>query len=241
MKLQWQQWKKFIYPNKCIVCGQIIEAINTDNICDKCMMGQFNQSEICEVCGKPYGNEKMCLWCREMPQCLDKVQSLFPYKGYYKESIKRWKYDGFRKYGISYGKLIGYTLKEQNLDKEYDAIIPIPLAPNRYKKRGFNQAYDLAVEVGKILDVPVYDMFYRIGDMKPQSDCKKEERYANIKNRIAIYPNIFNGKLKNILFVDDIYTTGSTVRECVQVIRKMTNHDEKCIYHIVTVCMASEG
>ena len=218
-------FRELIYPNKCVVCQHIIPAIPNHYICEKCEKGILIEN-ICPRCGKPYSlGDDECIYCHEIPESITRIRSLFPYIDQYKQAILRWKYRGTRKYGRAFAFLFKEAILMQE-KLEIDGIIPVPIAPNRYRKRGFNQAEDFAVEVGRLTEIPVYNILIRTKNTKPQSACSKVERKQNIKGTIALLSKKQLVNIKTIVIVDDIYTTGSTIRECIKVIRENYNNIE---------------
>lgn len=213
--------KRLIYPRKCTLCRTILDEKETSCLCEQCEAYVLRE-HVCPKCGRPYGvGEDRCLFCEKLDlRYIERIIALFPYKEVCREAVLRWKYKGIRKYAKSYAQLFineVEVLKKINVD----ALIPVPLAPSRLKKRGFNQALDLANEIGNLTGIPVYDCLKRIKNTKPQSQCSREERLKNIVGSIALkgettsYP-----ELKQVAIIDDIYTTGATIRECIRVVRE---------------------
>lgn len=210
-------FRELIYPNKCVVCRKIIAHGKYEYICECCEKGILDHN-ICPKCGKPYSLDgEMCIYCDEVPKGITSIRGLFPYTQSYKDSILRWKYRGLRKYGRAFATLFNESILSKKIP-EIDAIIPVPIAPNRYRKRGFNQAEDFAREISALISIPVYNVLIRTCNTKPQSACTKSERKQNIKGTIALKSKTSIGNIKTIVIVDDIYTTGSTIRECINVI-----------------------
>jgi ComF family protein len=99
-----------------------------------------------------------------------------------------------------------------------DGICPVPLHKNRLRKRGFNQSLLLAQELAEDLGIPVYpDGLRRIRDTLPQMELTREERLNNVKDAFAAGME-FHGRC--ILLVDDVLTTGASIRECARVVRE---------------------
>ncbi|MBU3812305.1 MAG: ComF family protein [Candidatus Niameybacter stercoravium] len=227
--------KEIICPDKCMICSKILESPIESLTCNRCKV-QLLERDICSRCGKPYAfHEPICIYCNEEPLRLSRVKALFPYRDLYKESVQRWKYTGIRKYAKGYSELMIESWMEE-LRREVDVLIPIPISKKRYRQRGFNQALDLAHELSHKTGIPVYDILERCKETKPQSACKKEERAANIKGAISVKEAVPFGEGLTIAFIDDIYTTGSTVRECMSVLEKAAVQINKV--YILTVCLA---
>ena len=232
----WTTLKTWICPDKCMVCGIVLEDNDLEYICNSCKEGLLTK-DVCDRCGKPYSIKgHLCPYCYEMPRQVTRILALCPYIDLYKESVLRWKYTGIRKYARGYGVLMANTLiKLQQLEIDY--LVPIPIARHRYLDRGFNQAYDLAIQISKHTQIPVWDILARSRDTKPQSACKKEERIKNIHGAIKLKDEVSFTKPIKLAFIDDIYTTGSTIKECIRVLQKVEKIEIETIY-VLVVCLA---
>jgi len=98
------------------------------------------------------------------------------------------------------------------LDENYDFIVPVPLHPLKEKERGFNQSLLIAELIKEELQVPIVtEGIIRTKYTKTQTKLSRKEREENVKNAFNIKSvKRFIGK--KLLIVDDVYTTGSTVR-----------------------------
>jgi len=108
-------------------------------------------------------------------------------------------------------------------DISIDYIVPIPLHWTRYARRGFNQAHVMSCVVGKELKKPVINVLRRNKKTMFQSKLSVEEREKNIKNVFAAtwrYTQFNRDMLcdKNILLIDDLCTTGSTLKSAAKVL-----------------------
>ena len=231
----WEKIKAWIYPDKCIICGKFLESGHDvdEGICRACSLGVLT-ANVCRTCGSPYAVQEVCVVCGQIPRGVTKVRSLFPYKGNYKASVRRWKYSGMRKYAKGYaGAMVTDIIRREKL--EIDLLIPIPIADKRYEKRGFNQAVDLAKCISNQTGIAVSDTLRRTKNTKPQSKCNQEERRRNIHGTINYCGDIHALEGKTIAFIDDIYTTGSTVTECIRAMTVCGIEPFNDIY-ILTVC-----
>lgn len=163
----------------------------------------------------------------EIPQ---RLISLCPYSNEYRKAILRWKYKGVRKYAKGFAQLLVEIENVRSLEAQM--IIPVPLAPSRMKIRGFNQALDLAREIGRLLDIPVVDLLTRCKDTKPQAKCTKGERKKNVYKSIIVSKPVLK-EVNTLILIDDIYTTGSTIKECIRVLRKEFPFRNTFIYVVV--------
>ena len=100
----------------------------------------------------------------------------------------------------------------------YDYITGIPLNPIKEKERGYNQSALVAQELGNILNIHVENtLITRIKNTPSQTKLNREQRIENMKNAFDCDINLSN---KKVILVDDIITTGSTLNECAQVLKK---------------------
>ena len=98
-------------------------------------------------------------------------------------------------------------------------LIPIPLHKKKMKQRGFNQAEEIGKELSKILKIPIFNnVLAKIKQTPAQVELKKEQREKNVKGVFRCQkPKLVRNK--KILLIDDIFTTGSTMEECADVLK----------------------
>ena len=145
---------------------------------------------------------------------------LFQYKDLIRNMILEMK---FQKKPYIY-KTIEYFLQNNKkyLEKlkKYDIIIVVPLSWKRRLQRGYNQSQLIAEIISSILQIKIESrILYKTKNIVPQSTLNKKERKENIKGAFKIknIEKIMNNKN---LIIDDIYTTGSTLNECSNLLRK---------------------
>jgi len=162
-------------------------------------------------CGKALEDEtrEYCSDCATIQHEYNQGRAVFLYPCI-RKSIYRFKYKNRREYaeylGWKMAAVCGKTIKSWNPD----ALVPVPLHRKKLEKRGFNQAELLANELSKYLHIPVdTKLVARTRNTAPQKALDANERQNNLKNAFKIIQN--NVKLKTIVLIDDIYTTGSTI------------------------------
>ena len=102
----------------------------------------------------------------------------------------------------------------------YDIIIPVPISKKRNKERGYNQSLLIAREIAKNENVKLRNnVISKVKNNTTQSKLNKEERAENVKN---VYKITKNKEIidKNILLIDDIFTTGATLNECSKMLKQ---------------------
>ena len=216
----------FLYPENisCILCNSPINKNTTYSMCKDC----FNDMNFilygCIKCGKPIINYSLeeqsiegCSYCLNKGFYFDKVISCVEYTQISKKIIFGLKYNN--KTYLS--KYIAIIMKEK-LELEnikFDYILFVPLHKKRLKERGFNQAEKIAIDLSKITGIPVVDNILRKYNTKRLYKLGKEDRINELKNAFIIKNNTIDLKNKNILLVDDIFTTGSTVNEISKILK----------------------
>ena len=174
----------------------------------------------CLKCGKKLSREEeeFCKDCRDNPHYYEYGFCLYEYASV-RESLYRFKYEGREEYAGFYARQMALFLKEEIAGMHPEAIVPVPLHRKRLRMRGYNQAEVLAVALGKFLGIPVKsDLVKRVKMTIPQKKLDNTARRNNVKNAFIITENIV--KLNNVIVVDDIYTTGSTVDAVAKVLKK---------------------
>lgn len=238
----------WFYPNKCLFCRSFLEK-GEPYFCPMCLSRlkdeqaywfrnvQFSlqrDEEILESLGI------------DLQEGRKRIIAVFSYEGMYRKAILRWKYRGLRGYANGFAKLVEDRL-ETLMEKDIQILIPVPLASSRQRSRGFNQAKDLALALADTMNrdrvqtepMWVWDCLKRIRDTAPQTTCSKGERAANVKGSIEFNPQRIQNQsicvenIRKIAVVDDIYTTGSTMNECIRVLKNQECFKDSEIYAII--------
>lgn len=203
--------KELVYPGRCAICDDLLLP-GTERVCKGCRnRPRYVKEPSCRKCGKPLRSmeAEYCRDCMEKRHYFKEGAALFVYPSV-KESLYRFKYEGRQEYGEYYGKQVKLHLSEKLRRWKAEALIPVPLHKKRQKKRGYNQAAVLARAISKETGIPVYEDFARrIKNTVPQKELNGQARENNLKKAFKICQN--DVKLKTIIIIDDIYTTGSTM------------------------------
>ncbi len=199
----------YIYPPRCPVC----DKISSSGICGPCRKKIVPvRDEYCMKCGKPLTDvrDEYCPDCRRKKHSFDAGRSLFSYQGGIRSSLYRLKYSNKREYADVYGKEMAERLGRWIRQMNVALIVPVPLHPSRKRERGYNQAALLARELGRCTGIPVEEsLLIRTRKTAPLKLMTGQERRRNLHGAFKVQKAIAPGT--NILLVDDIYTTGSTV------------------------------
>ena len=173
----------------------------------------------CIICGVE-GFLGICSKCKSEIKRVHQQEEIMAY-GYYGGVLKKLILN--LKYHKSFiaGKVLADLLCQIIIEKKLsiDCICYVPISKDSLKKRGFNQCSVLAKNIRSILDIPVIDCLVKVKETKEQKLLGKEERMKNILDAFEIKnkEKLFK---KNILLIDDVYTTGATINECKKNIEK---------------------
>lgn len=205
------------YPEhiKCLACGDELDE-ETD-FCKKCLKSlPFNNENICDVCGTKIPGVGVCPICSGKKHVFEIARAPFLYTGEIKRLIHNFKYNNAR---YLFAPLSLYMLEEYKTWKmNADMIVPVPLYAKRYKQRGYNQAEELAKELSRHLNIPVVNAVSKERETVSQTELEFKDRQENVKDAFKLIDK--SVKNKNILLIDDVYTTGATVKEVCRVLNK---------------------
>lgn len=218
----------FFYPPHCPVCGRRVygkadasEGLLAGLICPECLMRlPVIGADYCMKCGKPLSDARReyCDDCRKRRHFFDQGRSLFSYQGKIRESLYRLKYSNRREYARFYAAFSAEMLGGWIRQRRITSIVPVPLHPERQRKRGYNQASEIACRLGAWMDIPVHEEWLcRVKHTVPQKNLTQAQRQKNLSGAFRCIYRIPPGE--SILLTDDIYTTGSTADAASEALR----------------------
>ena len=198
-----------IYPRRCPACDR--PAGMGHLICPECQ-GKFRLIEdaFCLKCGRRINEEgEYCEDCQKKKHRFQQGRALFEYNSV-NQSIYRFKYKGRAEYADYFGEQLALHLEKEIRNWGIQGITAVPLHKTKLQKRGYNQAGLLAKRLAEQLELPYLEnLIIRKRKTAPLKELSSNERQINLKNSFIVRDN--DVKLKRVLVVDDIYTTGSTI------------------------------
>ena len=211
---------QLLFPRRCSVCDGIVVP-SGEKVCLDCLKKlKPLAAPWCMICGKGMRREgELCEECQKgRIHAFRRARALYDYPSV-APSIYRFKYGGRREYKDFFGEEMARHLGDFIRGAEADGLVPIPLHKRRMRKRGYNQAAELAKVLGAHLGLPVYEgLLLRVKNTAPLKEQNYKERQNNLKKAFLVRQN--DVKLKTIILIDDIYTTGSTVDEAAMALRQ---------------------
>lgn len=192
-----------LFPSSiyCICCGNIIDASRSYSLCDHCI------THISWTLDGESEREGI-----RIIKCVD-------YGIYERSMIFSLKYDGNRFIAREIAKIMRdrlNALDDMRISEE-SVIVPVPIHPVKLFERGFNQAELIGKFLAKEVGIQYEDVLERNRYTVPMRGLGSEERTENVKGSIELkheFKNIGGLRNKDIILVDDFFTTGSTAREC---------------------------
>jgi competence protein ComFC len=145
--------------------------------------------------------------------------------GYFDDRLKAiihdLKFHGLKPLGAGLGRGLAQLIAPRVDRIKADFIIPVPLHESRRLGRGFNQAEEIAREISRLLDTPLIpDVLYCVRKTRQQAKLPAAEREVNVRGAFAVDDEEGMLKGKRIILVDDVTTTGATLRENARMLRR---------------------
>lgn len=198
----------------CCTCISVINGYRLEPHC--CLCGRLPE----KVAPITPDGFYLCSECRRHGWPFELARAPGPYEGVLKEAIHRFKYGGSRRLAVPLAALMVEVLLSEALYADIDLVVPVPLTYNKLLRRGFNQAALLAKEIGGRLKIPVSGrILVKITDTPSQTGLSRAAREINLKNTFKVTDAPYL-QGKNILIVDDVFTTGSTMSSAAAVIKR---------------------
>ena len=169
----------------------------------------------CRICAAPLVSEYsgLCGECLHRPPPFSVVLNYGLYSGALSEAIHLLKFSGLKRIA----RPLGTLLQELPLPLA-DGIVPVPVTVKTLRERGFNQTVLLSRILSKEYKIPVkMNMLSKKRETRPQIGLSAKERAGNLKNAFEVRES---AKDLRLILLDDVMTTGATVRECSKVLKK---------------------
>ena len=209
----------FFFPDVCVICGDAPDKNNL-SVCRKCLNKiEYLKPPYCQTCGQPLtGGGAHCWQCRKIKYHFEKIVAVGLYTGVLRELILKFKEKDFLKTAL--GNLMLEILVKNISINQFDLIVAVPLSKKKEFVRDYNQSQLLAESLAdKTNKKVVSGNLIRVKDTKPQFELTRAERLVNLKGAFTVQDSsVF--KNKNVVLVDDIATTCSTLEECSAVLKK---------------------
>ncbi len=198
-----------VYPETCAACNQLLVK-NENMVCTRCLY-EIPKTNFHKEADNPV---EQIFWGRVK---IEKATALFYFKqkSKYRRLIHQLKYKGNIEIGVEMGRWLGASLSETGWINEIDVLIPVPLHPKRFKKRGYNQSEVICRGISEVCNKPI-DIFSLVRTKASETQTKKSkfDRWLNVETLFAVSDP---ARIENchVLLVDDVITTGATLEACI--------------------------
>jgi ComF family protein len=202
-----------LFPQWCLGCGREGELI-----CPSCRSTLPKiVPPICPLCGIPQSSGMLCPSCISWQQAIDGIRSPFRFEAVIRQAIHQLKYSNLRAITGALAELLSDYLTVQPVPGE--VLIPVPLHRKRLRERGYNQSQLLAMELGRLVKLPVVaDCLTRQRHSPPQArTASVSQRWSNVA--AAFICRDHRLKAKQVIIIDDVTTSGATLDACAAALK----------------------
>ena len=203
-----------VFPRRCVACER-----SGAFICDDCQAAlPVIGSPRCHRCGNPGPNPCLCIAEATRIWPLDGMRSVFEFESPVREAILALKYSNLRSVGETLSGYLEEMLAQDDL--AFDLIVPVPLHKRRLRQRGYNQSEVIARHVGKMTGTIVEaKTLRRVTYAGPQARAASaDERRTNVAQAFQFEGGSLVGV--KIAVIDDVTTTGATLRACATALKR---------------------
>ena len=211
--------RKMFFPEdiKCIICDGELEEKTRFGVCNNCSFDL--NTKFCLHCGRNIGHNhaNFCVECmNSKSKNYDLARAPVIFTNNAVHLIHKLKYGG-AKYLVPYiGEHLFACFLENNINVDY--VTCVPMHKKRKKERGYNQAELIAKHFSKISNIEYVDTLKRVKYTTNLARMSKQERSVSISGVFEFCANV-DLKGKNVLLIDDVFTSGSTVDECARILK----------------------
>ncbi len=191
------------FPRKCILCNKIVDDKNPLCLCDKC-----EESVVMTYSTPDIPEERF----------FDGYAFSMPYYSYIKTAMLEYKFKNYKYLEGTFSHIACLKLKDEKMISDCHMVVCVPVSDLRLKERGYNQSEYIARSIAKEFGIGYGDgVLQKYKETPPVSHLNAAERKKAVKGVYRVNRDVSG---KNILLIDDIYTTGSTVNECAGMLKK---------------------
>ena len=215
-----------IYLPTCKGCGNQLVFAEENLLCKDCRQEiadiRYHDSwlNLCQSCGRTLHHQyERCGDCILQPPPYGKHRSYSRYQELLRDLILMYKYKGIEKLKFLF---VDYFLElfAENIDENFDYIVPVPPDKGRKQKREYNPILEITKILSRRLKIPLSSRnLIKIKQTPPQAGLTRVQRLTNLDGAFKLkHPEKIKGK--KILLIDDVYTTGTTINKCAQLLVK---------------------
>ncbi|NOQ16246.1 MAG: ComF family protein [Methyloprofundus sp.] len=215
-----------LLPATCILCNQ--SGMPFRDLCQPCHAALLRTTSHCLCCASEFSNnlliQSLCGKCQNKHPAFEKTYAPFTHQGAIRHLIAQLKFNRTYKYSRLLGQLLAEYIQKE-ADRLPELIIPVPLHPQRYRRRGFNQTLEIGKIVAHELAIPIDSTScQRQKNTEKQSNLTGKQRHKNIRNAFKV---LSPPTATHIAIIDDVMTTGATVNELAKTLKAANRKIER--------------
>jgi ComF family protein len=219
------------------MCGEPLLNVSPLPVCPRCLDGIYPvRGKVCSICGdrvlSSYANAdddglRRCPVCRRVKRLFGRAVAYGSYDGGLRELVHLLKYNGVRPAANVLGRMLVETALEPAFERLTFGqapilVVPVPLYKGKRRQRGFSQAELIARAALKMGSASprlqlAPDLLLRTRDTPSQIGLSSHQRRANLRGAFAVQ-RAADVTGREVILVDDVYTTGTTATECARVL-----------------------
>ncbi len=206
-------WRELLFPVRiCPACGR---KQGGGGLCPRCLE-QMRQWRRCPRCGSFQHHEDLCPHCQMTGQApFRQARAALPYQGALRQALLGLKYERKLFWARPLALVLAQVVTEFYATCSLQLVVPVPLSPQRFQERTYNQAALLCAALEKQEGLRLAGQaLHRLRDTPPLSQLPRRQRWELLQNSFAADAALVAHK--RVLLVDDIFTTGATATACSQ-------------------------
>jgi ComF family protein len=215
LSLLGRETARIVLHAACVVCDRELPwRERTASCCADCWSSMpAIASSKCSSCALPIPEGDRCIDCMRDPLPVGWTEAWGYYRGALEQVLHAFKFERHDFLATPLAGLIETTLRARD-DVSFDVVVPVPMHRSKLRRRGYNQAELLARAVARRLRTRCErSLLIKKGDTPAQSKLARVARAANVRHAFAATPR---AEGLSILLVDDVSTTGETIRACAK-------------------------
>ena len=214
---------KIVFPSRCLFCSTFTQDLL---LCTSCWNKlEFITEPKCKICGFPFqfdvGSSNLCALCLHEKPCFDSADSFLKYNFQSKIIVHKLKYGDQLHLASFFAKLIVDRIQDKIT--KCHVVYHSQCTGSAFLARKYNQAALLACNISKLTGVPFLAnaLLKKRHDIPQETHLNRDDRLKNVRGSFVAAPGAIQQlQGKDLILVDDVYTTGTTLNECSKVLKK---------------------
>jgi len=205
---------RVVFAPRCLLCGEI--GRQGRDLCAACNVALPWNLSACLRCALPLPAPGTCGICLQKPPAMTETHAAFVYGFPLDRLVPRLKFH----HDLAAGRLLSELMAEHLAPVTLPAaVVPVPLHPQRLRRRGYDQALELARPLARTLQLPLLpDLLLRVRDTSAQSELDAGARQRNLRRAFAVRAHV--ELPMHVALVDDVMTTGATLQAAATTLRR---------------------